>query len=112
VNKDQVMLVLDRLTRIYFLGKLFSYPIRLNKETIANLGLVRIARIGLSYMKTKVFPRKPEVTLEDFFINRFGKELYLTFFKDYTEKVWGTPPSQISAAWGAQRIKGLSLTKT
>lgn len=112
VNKDQVMLVLDRLTRIYFLGKLFSYPIRLNKETISNLGMVRITRIGFSYLKTKIFPRKPELTLEDFFINRFGKELYLTFFKDYTEKVWGTPPSEISAAWGAQRIKGLSLTKT
>jgi protoporphyrinogen oxidase len=111
-NKEEVMLVFNRLTRIYFLGKLFSYPIKLNKETIANLGIVRIARIGFSYLKTKIFPRKPEVTLEDFFINRFGKELYLTFFKDYTEKVWGTPTSQISAAWGAQRVKGLSLTKT
>jgi protoporphyrinogen oxidase len=111
-NKEEVMLVFDRLTRIYFLGKLFSYPIKLNKETISNLGLIRIFRIGLSYLRTKLFPRKPELTLEDFFINRFGRELYLTFFKDYTEKVWGTPTSEISAAWGAQRVKGLSLSKT
>jgi len=111
-DSEKVMLVFDRLTRIYFLGKLFSYPIKLNRETISNLGLIRIMRIGLSYIKTKFFPRKPEVTLEDFFINRFGKELYLTFFKDYTEKVWGTPTNQISAAWGAQRVKGLSLSKT
>lgn len=111
-NKEEVMLVFDRLTRIYFLGKLFSYPIKLNWETISHLGILRIVRIGFSYLKTKLFPRKPEVSLEDFFINRFGKELYLTFFKDYTEKVWGTPTSQISAAWGAQRVKGLSLSKT
>ena len=106
------MLVFDRLTRIYFLGKLFSYPIKLNRETISNLGLIRIFRIGLSYLRTRFFPRKPEITLEDFFINRFGRELYLTFFKDYTEKVWGIPTSEISAAWGAQRVKGLSLSKT
>ncbi len=111
-NKEEVMVVCNRLTRIYFLGKLFSYPVKLNKETIRNLGIVRITKIGFSYMKSKVFPRKPETTLEDFFINRFGNELYLTFFKDYTEKVWGTPTNQISAAWGAQRVKGLSLTKT
>ncbi len=50
-------------------------------------------------------------TLEDFFINRFGDRLYRTFFKDYTEKVWGVPCGEISAEWGAQRIKGLSITK-
>lgn len=111
VNKDAVLLVLDRLTRIYFLGKLFSYPIQLNWETIRNLGPWRILKIGTSYIKARLFPRKKELTLEDFFINRFGKELYLTFFKDYTEKVWGIPTSQISAEWGAQRVKGLSLTK-
>jgi protoporphyrinogen oxidase len=111
-DSEKVMLVFDRLTRIYFLGKLFSYPIKLNRQTISNLGLLRIVRIGLSYLKTKLFPRKPEITLEDFFINRFGKELYLTFFKDYTEKVWGTPTREISAAWGAQRVKGLSLSRT
>jgi protoporphyrinogen oxidase len=69
-----------------------------------------MARIGVSYVAARVKPIKNEKSLEDFLINRFGRELYLTFFKSYTEKVWGTPCDQISAEWGAQRIKGLSLT--
>ncbi len=109
---DDVMLVRNRLSRIYFLGKFFGYPLSLNAATIKNLGLLRIIRTGCSYVWAKLFPRKNETTLEDFFINRFGKELYRTFFKDYTEKVWGVPTSSISAAWGAQRIKSLSLLKT
>ena len=64
----------------------------------------------MSYLKSKVTQIKPEKSLEDFLINRFGRQLYLTFFKSYTEKVWGTPCNEISAEWGAQRIKGLSLT--
>jgi protoporphyrinogen oxidase len=111
-NTDDVLLVRSRLSRIFFLGKFFGYPLSLNSSTIKNLGLVRIVRIGFSYMRAKFFPIKNEATLEDFFINRFGKELYLTFFKDYTEKVWGVPTHNISAAWGAQRIKSLSLLKT
>lgn len=111
-NTDDVMLVRNRLSRIFFLGKFFGYPLSLNGDTIKNLGLVRIVRIGFSYMWTKCFPRKKENNLEDFFINRFGKELYRIFFKDYTEKVWGVPTHRISAAWGAQRIKSLSLLKT
>jgi protoporphyrinogen oxidase len=111
-NADDVMLVRNRLSRIFFLGKFFGYPLSLNAATIKNLGLVRITRIGFSYLKAKLFPIKNEITLEDFFINRFGKELYRTFFKDYTEKVWGVPTHSISAAWGAQRIKSLSLLKT
>jgi protoporphyrinogen oxidase len=111
-NADDVLLVRNRLSRIYFLGKFFGYPLALNGTTIKNLGLVRIIRIGFSYVKAKFFPIKNEITLEDFFINRFGKELYRTFFKDYTEKVWGVPTNTISAAWGAQRIKSLSLLKT
>lgn len=109
-NEDDVMLVLPRQSRIYFEGNFFDYPVKLNKQTLQNLGLLRIAGIGISYIKSKVFPKKPEVTLEDFFINRFGGKLYLTFFKDYTEKVWGVPPAKIGAEWGAQRVKGLSLT--
>ena len=66
-------------------------------------------KIGFGYLRAKLFPRRNEKTLEDFLINRFGAELYLTFFKSYTEKVWGVPCNQISAEWGAQRIKGLSL---
>jgi protoporphyrinogen oxidase len=111
-NADDVMLVRNRLSRIFFLGKFFGYPLSLNGDTISNLGFVRIIRIGISYVWSKCFPRKKENNLEDFFINRFGKELYRIFFKDYTEKVWGVPTSSISAAWGAQRIKSLSLLKT
>lgn len=111
-NNEEVMLLVNRVSRIYFLKKLFNYPIRLNKETLRNLGFWRITRIGFSYIRAKLFPLRREKTLEDFFINRFGKELYQMFFKDYTEKVWGIPTSQISAEWGAQRVKGLSLGKT
>ena len=80
--EGKVMLVRDRLSRIYFLRKYFDYPIKLNLTTMANLGPVRLVRIGLSYLWSMVFPRKKEKTLEDFFINRFGGELYRTFFKD------------------------------
>jgi protoporphyrinogen oxidase len=83
----------------------------MNMATLGNLGPAYTAAVGMSYMKSRLLQRKPEVTLEDFFINRFGDKLYRTFFKDYTEKVWGVPCAQISAEWGAQRIKGLSITK-
>jgi len=107
---DLVMLVRPRKSRIYYLRKFFDYPIKLSGATIQNLGPVRMAKIGVSYVMSRVSPIKEEKSLEDFLINRFGRELYLTFFKSYTEKVWGTPCNQISAEWGAQRIKGLSLT--
>jgi protoporphyrinogen oxidase len=106
---DRVMLVRDRLSRIYFLRKYFDYPIKLNATTLTNLGPVRLVRIGISYVWSALFPRKNERSLEDFLFNRFGGELYRTFFKDYTEKVWGVPCDRISAEWGAQRIKGLSI---
>jgi len=108
---DKVLLIRNRLSRIFYLRKFFNYPISLSGQTVKNLGPTRIARIGVSYAKSRLFPVKNEQTLEDFFINRFGKELYLTFFKDYTEKVWGVPCNQITAEWGAQRIKGLSVSK-
>lgn len=111
VDPDTVMLVRPRLSRIYYLRSFFDYPVKLNGNTIRNLGLPRMASIGLSYAKSRVAPRHPERTLEDFFINRFGDKLYRTFFKDYTEKVWGVPCSEISAEWGVQRIKGLSISK-
>jgi protoporphyrinogen oxidase len=110
-KQDEVMLVRSRLSRIFFLRKFFNYPISLNLKTLQNLGILRIIRIGWSYLTIRIFPIKQEKSLEDFFINRFGKELYLTFFKDYTEKVWGVPCSKIKPEWGAQRIKGLSITK-
>jgi protoporphyrinogen oxidase len=109
-SDDLVMLVRPRKSRIYYLRKFFDYPIKLSGTTIANLGPVRMVKIGVSYAMSRVRPIKTEKSLEDFLINRFGRELYLTFFKSYTEKVWGTPCDTISAEWGAQRIKGLSLT--
>lgn len=109
-NRDLVMLIRPRKSRIYYLRKFFDYPIKLTGATLQNLGITRTVRVGLSYMRSRMTQIKPEKSLEDFLINRFGTELYLTFFKSYTEKVWGTPCDQISAEWGAQRIKGLSLT--
>jgi len=109
-NPDLVMLIRPRKSRIYYLRKFFDYPITLTATTLKNLGLARTFRVGVSYMKSQVSQISPEKSLEDFLINRFGRQLYLTFFKSYTEKVWGTPCDEISAEWGAQRIKGLSLT--
>src|SRR5262245_14673734 len=108
---DQVMLVRNRKSRIYFLRRFFNYPITLSADTIAKLGLWRTFKMGLSYLKAMALPIRNEKNLEEFFINRFGRELYQTFFKSYTEKVWGTRCQEISAEWGAQRIKGLSITK-
>jgi protoporphyrinogen oxidase len=108
-QEDLVMLVRQRKSRIYFLRRFFDYPIKMSADTFRNLGLARTMRCGFSYLRTAVMPKREEKTLEDFIINRFGRELYLTFFKSYTEKVWGVPCNQISAEWGAQRIKGLSL---
>ena len=102
--KDRLMLLRKRRSRIYFLRKFFDYPLTLNTRTIASLGLLRTTLIGLSYFKSVILPIRKEENLEHFFINRFGKELYRTFFKSYTEKVWGIPCSQISAALGRQRI--------
>ena len=109
---DGVLLLRDRLSRIFFLRRFFNYPISLTADTVTNLGLARILRIGLSYLRVRLSPIREEKSLEDFFINRFGRELYLTFFKDYTEKVWGAPCREIGPEWGAQRIKGLSVTKS
>ncbi len=108
---DKVMLIRNRLSRIFFLRKFFDYPITLNIKTVVNLGLFRTLKIGCTYIWVQVFPVKNIYTLEDFFISRFGKELYITFFKDYTEKVWGVPCTEIAADWGAQRIKELSIKK-
>ena len=110
VDPDLVMLIRPRRSRIYYLRRFFDYPITLTAQTLQNLGITRTVKVGTSYMLSRVKQVTPEKSLEDFLINRFGRELYLTFFKSYTEKVWGTPCHEISAEWGAQRIKGLSLT--
>ncbi len=111
IEDDNVLLIRPRQSRIYYLKKFFSYPVTLSFDTIKKLGIYKIIKIGFSYVKSRLLPIKNETSLEDFFINRFGKELYLTFFKDYTEKVWGISCDKISAEWGAQRIKELNVSK-
>ena len=108
---DEVMLVRERRSRIYYRRRFFDYPISLSPRTLYNLGAWRSFKIGASYLKSAAFPVRDEKSLEDFLRNRFGDELYRTFFKDYTEKVWGVSCTEISAEWGAQRIKGLSVWK-
>jgi protoporphyrinogen oxidase len=110
-SSDAVMLVRERLSRIYYRRRFFDYPLKLNAGTVANMGLFETTRIGVSYVRAQIVRRTPEISLEDFLVNRFGDRLYRTFFKDYTEKVWGVPCGDISAEWGAQRIKGLSVSK-
>ena len=111
-SPDTVMLIRNRLSRIYYRRKFFSYPISMSAQTVKNLGIPYTIGVGISYIWSALFPIKNEKNLEQFFINRFGNKLYRTFFKDYTEKVWGVECAEISSEWGAQRIKGLSLTKT
>ena len=106
---DHVMLVRNRVSRIYFLKKFFDYPISLKLQTFTNMGLIRTIKAGFSYLKT-IFVKKKEDSLENFYINRFGKVLYGMFFEKYTEKLWGRHPSNISADWGAQRVKGVSIS--
>ena len=107
---DRVMLVRERVSRIFFLHKFFDYPISLKMRTFTNMGLWRTIKSGFGYLYSSVFKRK-EKSLEDFYINRFGRPLYSMFFEDYTEKVWGVHPSKLGADWGAQRVKGLSVFK-
>lgn len=106
---DRVMLRRNRLSRIFFNSKFFDYPISLKFETIKNMGFGTTVAVGFSYLKSVFFKRK-ENSLEDFYINRFGKKLYSMFFENYTENLWGRHPSEISPEWGAQRVKGLSIT--
>ncbi len=109
-REERVMLVRDRVSRIFYLRHFFDYPIALKLQTFLNMGLVRTWRAGWSYLHAACCKRE-EKSLEDFYINRFGRVLYEMFFEDYTEKLWGVHPSQISPEWGAQRVKGLSLIK-
>ncbi|MET0634487.1 MAG: NAD(P)/FAD-dependent oxidoreductase [Chitinophagaceae bacterium] len=110
-DDDKVMLVRKRKSRIYYQNRLFDYPLRLNLRTLRNLGLVKTVRVFFSYLYAQLFPQRSVKNLEQFFINRFGKELYHTFFKDYTEKVWGVPCSKLPASWGQQRVKDLNIGK-
>ncbi|MGN0776913.1 MAG: NAD(P)/FAD-dependent oxidoreductase [Candidatus Ventricola sp.] len=105
---DEVMLTRRRISRIYYRRKFFDYPVRLNAATICNMGLPTTVRAGCSYLAACAH-KLPEDSLENFYINRFGRTLYSMFFQGYTEKLWGRPPREISADWGAQRVKGLSI---
>ena len=105
---DKVMLKRNRLSRIFFKQKFFDYPVSLKWDTIKNMGFGTTIIVGFSYLKSMII-KLPEDNLENFYINRFGKKLYSMFFERYTENLWGRHPSEISAEWGAQRVKGLSI---
>ena len=105
---DVVMLTRHRVSRIFFDGKFYSYPISLKPETFKNMGLANTVKCGVSYLGS-VLHKLPEDNLENFYINSFGRQLYSMFFEYYTENLWGRHPSEIDASWGAQRTKGLSI---
>ncbi|SFU87210.1 NAD(P)/FAD-dependent oxidoreductase [Butyrivibrio sp. INlla21] len=105
---DRVMLRRNRVSRIFFDRKFYDYPISLKAETFKNMGLIKTIECGFSYIGAMLFKRK-ENSLEDFYINRFGKKLYSMFFEYYTENLWGRHPSDIDPSWGAQRVKGVSI---
>lgn len=107
-KENRVMLIRERVSRVYFLRKFFDYPISLKWQTFVNMGFFRTLKAGFGYLYCLIL-KKDEDSLESFYINRFGKPLYKMFFEDYTEKVWGIHPSKLGADWGAQRVKGLSV---
>ena len=106
--QDRVMLKRRRVSRIYYRRKFFDYPVKMNLNTNLNMGIFTTAGAGFSYIWS-VMRKLPETSLENFYINRFGRKLYSMFFEGYTEKLWGRHPRDISAEWGAQRVKGLSI---
>ena len=107
--ENNVMLLRNRISRIFFQNNFFDYPISLTLKTLHKLGIITTIKIGLSFFKSILFKRK-ETNLENFYINKFGKRLYSMFFENYTEKVWGRHPNKIDASWGSQRVKGVSIT--
>lgn len=107
-TEDRVMLTRNRVSRIYYRKKFFDYPVKMNVNTIKNMGFFTTMQAGFSYLASCIF-KKPDDSLENFYINRFGKKLYSMFFEGYTEKLWGIHPRDISADWGSQRVKGLSI---
>lgn len=97
-----------RLSRIFYKSKFFHYPLK-PFNALLGLGPIEGVRIISSYLRWHLFPYKEEETFEQWVTNRFGKRLFETFFKSYTEKVWGIPCTELKAEWAAQRIKDLSL---
>src|SRR5690242_1114101 len=98
-----------RLSRIYYRGKFFRYPLD-PMDVLRGLGPIEVARCGISFLQSRLFPQKPENNLAAWVSNRFGTRLFKMFFESYTEKVWGIPCTTISADWAAQRIRGLSFS--
>jgi len=108
-REDRVMLTRNRVSRIYYKRKFFDYPVKMNANTIKNMGFGTTMNAGFSYLGSCIH-KLPENSLENFYINRFGRKLYSMFFEGYTEKLWGRHPREISADWGSQRVKGLSIS--
>jgi protoporphyrinogen oxidase/putative flippase GtrA len=108
LGKEQV--TVNRLTRIYYGNKYFSYPLKAF-EALFSLGFIESARIVLSYIQAQLFPNRSPQNFAEWVSGRFGKRLFEIFFEGYTQKLWGIPCTDISADWAAQRIKGLSLLK-
>ncbi|MFN8036694.1 MAG: NAD(P)/FAD-dependent oxidoreductase [Acidimicrobiia bacterium] len=107
LGKDE-FLQRPRMSRIFYEGKLYDYPL-VPMKALKNLGFVEAVKCVLSYLWVRLRPPKDQSNFEGFTAARFGWRLYRTFFKTYTEKVWGVPATEIQADWGAQRIKNLSL---
>ena len=108
-SEERVMLMRERVSHIYYQNTLFDYPVTLNWNTLKNMGLRTTVRAGFSY-GFALLRKLPQDNLENFYVNRFGRVLYSMFFEGYTHKLWGRHPSAISAQWGAQRVKGLSIS--
>jgi len=102
------LLTRKRLSRIYYKSRFFQYPLE-PFDALGGLGLIEAFRCGLSFVRSRLFPTLPECNFETWVSNRFGRRLFETFFKSYTEKVWGMDCREIAAEWAAQRIQGLSL---
>lgn len=107
-KEDRVLLIRQRVSRIYYKKKFFDYPITLRPQNFINMGIVQTVKTLIGYLDA-CFHKLPEDSLEDFYVNRFGRFLYNMFFKGYTEKLWGRYPRDISADWGSQRVKGVSV---
>lgn len=109
-KNDNVLLLRNRVSRIFYKRKFFDYPISMKPQTFINMGFIDTMKAGFGYLGS-IIHKKEETSLENFYINRFGKPLYSMFFENYTEKLWGVHPSQLSADWGSQRVKGISISK-
>ena len=105
---DEDFMQRPRSSRIYYQGKFYDYPINV-VNALRNLGPVEAILCGLSFLWVRVRPPKDLTTLEGYIVSNYGRRLYSHFFETYSTKVWGVPPSEMSADWGAQRIKGMSL---